>query len=43
MMLFNRSFELTRSLFILYVHERDRLGLEMLSMETAVFDCKLLI
>ena len=43
MMLFNRSFGLTRSLFILYVHEHDRLGLGMLSMETAVFDCKLLI
>ena len=26
MILFNRSFGLTRSLFILYVHEHDRLG-----------------
>ena len=27
------------SLFILYVHELDRLGLEMLTVETAVFNC----
>ena len=27
------------SLFILYVHEHDRLGFGMLTMETAVFDC----
>ena len=43
-MLFKRSFGLTRSLFVLYVHEHDHLGLEMLSVETAAFDCiKLLI
>ena len=36
MMLFKRSFGLTRSLFILYVHERDRLGFGMLTVETAV-------
>ena len=29
MMLFKRSFGLTRSLFILYVHEHDRLGFGM--------------
>ena len=39
MMLFKGSFGLTRSLFILYVHEHDGLGFGMLSMETAVFDC----
>ena len=38
-MLFKRSFALTRNLFILNVHEHDRLGLGMLSVETAVFDC----
>ena len=38
-MLFKRSFGFTRSLFILYVDEHDRLGLGMLSVETAVFDC----
>ena len=27
------------SLFILYVHEHDRPGFGMLTMETAVFDC----
>ena len=27
------------SLFILYVHEHDRLGFGMLTVETAVFDC----
>ena len=36
MMLFKRSFRLTRSLFILYVHEHDRLGFGMLTVETAV-------
>ena len=36
MMLFKHSFELTRSLVILYVHEHQRLGFGMLSMETAV-------
>ena len=35
-MLFKRSFGLTRSLFILYVHEHDRLGFGMLTVETAV-------
>ena len=39
MMLMKRSFGLTRSLFILYVHKRDRLNFGMLSVETAVFDC----
>ena len=39
MMLLKRSFGLTRSLFILYVHKRDRLNFGMLSVETAVFDC----
>ena len=39
MMLFKRSFGLTRSLFILYVHEYDRLGFGMLTVETTVFDC----
>ena len=39
MMLFKRSLGLTRSLFILYVHEHDHLGFGMLSVETAVFDC----
>ena len=38
-MLLKRSFGLTRSLFILYVHKRDRLNFGMLSVETAVFDC----
>ena len=36
-MLFKRSFGFTRSLFILYVHEHDRLDFGM--VETAVFDC----
>ena len=36
MMLLNRSFGLTRSLFILYVHEHDRRGFGMLTVETAV-------
>ena len=35
-MLFKRSFGLTRSLFILYVHEHDRPGFGMLTVETAV-------
>ena len=44
MMLFKRSIGLTRSLFILYVHEHDRPGLGMLTVERAViafidFDC----
>ena len=39
MMLFKRSFGLTRSLFILYVHKHDRLGFRMLTVETAVFHC----
>ena len=34
-MLFKRSFGLTRSLFILCVHEHDRLGFGMLIVETA--------
>ena len=34
MMLFKRSFRLTRSLLILYVHEHD-LGFGMLTVETA--------
>ena len=34
--LFKRSFGPTRSLFILYVHEHDRLGFGMLTVETAV-------
>ena len=37
MMLFKRSLGLTRSLFILYVHEHDRLDFGMLTVETAVF------
>ena len=36
MMLFKRSFGLTRSLFILYIHEHDPLGFGMLTVETAV-------
>ena len=36
MMLFEHSFGLTRSLFILYVHEHDRLGFGMLTVETVV-------
>ena len=36
MMLFNSSFRLSRSLFILYVHEHDRPGFGMLTVETAV-------
>ena len=34
-MLFKRSFGSTRSLFILYFHEHDRLGFGMLTVETA--------
>ena len=37
-MLFKRSFGLTRSLFILYVHEHDRLGLTVETAVTAVVD-----
>ena len=36
MMLFKRSFGLTRSLFILYVHKHDRLGFGMLTGKTAL-------
>ena len=36
MMLFKRSFGLTRSTFIFYVHEHDRPGFGMLTVETAV-------
>ena len=36
MLLFKRSFGLSGSLFILYVHEHDRLGFGMLTVETAV-------
>ena len=42
-MLFERSFGLTRSLFILYVHEHDRLGFGMLTVETAVIHLLILI
>ena len=35
-MLFKRLFGLTNSLFILYVHEHDRLRFGMLTVETAV-------
>ena len=42
-MLFKRSFGLTRSLFILYVHEHDRLGFAMLTVETAVIHLFILI
>ena len=38
MMLFKRSFGLTMSLFILYVHDHDRLGFGMLTVETAVLN-----
>ena len=37
MTLFKRSFGLTRSLLILYVHEHDRIDFGMLTVETAVF------
>ena len=36
MMLFKRLFRLTRSLFILYVHENDCLGFGISTVETAV-------
>ena len=36
MLLFKLSLGLTRSLFILYVHEHDRLGFGMLTVKTAV-------
>ena len=36
MMLFKLSFGLSRSLFIFYVHEHDRVGFGMLTVETAV-------
>ena len=36
MMLFKRSFGPTRSLFILYIHEHDRLGYGVLTVKTAV-------
>ena len=36
MMLLKRSFGFTRSLFILNVHEHDRLGFGKLTVETAV-------
>ena len=39
MMLFKRLSGLTRSLFVLYVHEHDRLGFGMLTVETAVLNC----
>ena len=35
-MLFKRSFGLTMSLFIFYVHKHDRLGFEISTVETAV-------
>ena len=38
MMLFKRSFRLTRSLYILYVHEHDRLGFMMLTVEFVYFN-----
>ena len=43
MMLFKRSFGLTRSLFILYVQEHDRLGHGMLTVETAAIHLFILI
>ena len=43
MMLFKRSFELTMSLVILYVHEQDRLGFGMLTVETAVLNPRAVI
>ena len=43
MMLFKRSLGLTRSLFILYVHEHDRLDFGMLTVETAVIHLFILI
>ena len=35
-MLFKHSFRLTRSWFILYIHEHDRLGFGVLTVKTAV-------
>ena len=43
MMLFKRSFGLTRSLFILYVHEHDRLGFGVLTVETAVIHLMIIL
>ena len=41
MMLFKRSFGLTRSLFIVYVHKQNHLlGFGMLTAETAVFSSR---
>ena len=42
-MLFKRSFGLTRSLFILYVHEHDRLGFGVLTVETAVIHLMIIL
>ena len=42
-MLFKRSFGFTRSLFILNVHEHDRLGFGKLTVETAVVALLILI
>ena len=42
-MVFKRSFGLTRSLFILHLHEHDRLGFGMLTVETAVIHLLILI
>ena len=43
MILFKRSFGLTRSLFILYVHEHDRLGFGVLTVETAVIHLMIIL
>ena len=43
MMLIKRSIGLTRSLFILYVHEHDRLGFGMFTVETAVIHLMFLL
>ena len=43
MMLFERSFGLTSSLFILVVHEHDSLGFGMLTVETAIIPGQCLI
>ena len=42
-MVFKRSLGLTRSLFILHVHEHDRLGFAMLTVETTVRHLLILI
>ena len=42
-MLLKRSFGLTSSLFILYVHEHDGLGFGLLTVETAVIPGQYLI